>query len=80
MGIGRGFARHRAQAKALRFVKAGGLQFSVVEGEPLRFALFDKQLAVIGALQGLCKRSVACAWLVSLLSKSESGNGNILIQ
>ena len=53
MGIGRSFARHRAQAKALRFVKTGGLQFSIVEGKPLRFALFNKQLAIIGTLQGL---------------------------
>ena len=62
MGIGRGFARHRAQAEALRFVETGGLQFSIVEGEPLRFAFFDKQLAVIGALQGL-RDKIGCLCL-----------------
>jgi len=65
MGIGRGFARHRAQAKALRFIKTGGFQLSIVEGEPLRFALFDKQLSIIGTLQGL-RDKVGCLCLAGI--------------
>ena len=51
MGIARGLARDRAQPEALRGVEGGRLQPAVVEGEAFALAVFQEQLAVIGALQ-----------------------------
>ena len=62
MGIGRSLTRHRAQSETLGFIKTGGLQFSIVEGKPLRLALFNKQLAIVGPLQGL-RYKICCLCL-----------------
>jgi hypothetical protein len=53
MGIAGGLAGDGAQAKALGGVEAGRLQNAVVEAEALGLAVFEEQLAVVGAAQGI---------------------------
>jgi len=53
MRIARRFAGHRAQAEALRGVETRGLEAAVVEGEAFALAVFQEQLAVVRAFQGI---------------------------
>ena len=82
MRIALRLAAHHAQAKALRLIEARRFEPSVVESDRLLSeALLDEKARRHRRPAGLARRG---RWpvpgVVSLLSKSESGNGNILIQ
>ena len=51
MGVARGLAGHGAQAEALGRVEARGPDAAVIERDHLALAVFQEQLAVIGAGQ-----------------------------
>ena len=51
MGVGRGLAGDRAQPETLMGVEARALEAAVVEGEALALAVFEEELAVVGAVQ-----------------------------
>jgi hypothetical protein len=53
MGVAGRFAGHRAQAEPLILIETGRFQPAVVEDQRLVFGIFHKQLAVVGALDGV---------------------------
>src|SRR5690242_14333877 len=53
MRISRRLARERAQAEALRGVERRRLDAAVIERQAFRLAVFEEQLAVVHAVQGL---------------------------
>ena len=53
MRIAAGFTGHRTQAKPLVGVEVGGLQPAIVEHQRFALAVFEEQLAVVGAVDGL---------------------------
>src|SRR6185312_4489454 len=56
MGIAHRLARDGAQPESLGGVEAGALQPPVIEAEGLGLAIFEIELAVIGAVQGVGDR------------------------
>ena len=61
MGVAGRLAGHRAQAEALGGVEAGGLEVAVVVGERLGLAVFQEQLAVLGAGKGIVDQALQAA-------------------
>jgi hypothetical protein len=55
VGVAGGLAGHDAKAETLARIIGGGLQAAVVEDEGLALGAFQKQLAVVGAGQGLAQ-------------------------
>ena len=50
MGVIAGFPRHRAQAETAPRVEAGGADPPVIQADRFRLAIFQEQLAIIGAI------------------------------
>ena len=57
MGVARRLAGHGAQAEAARRVEGGGADAAVVERDALALAVFEEQLAILGAGQRLAQQA-----------------------
>ena len=69
MGVAGGLAGHGAQAEAAAGVVIGALQPAVVEDEALRLPVFEKELAVVGALESAGEHAARL-----LLAQAGTGN------
>ena len=58
MRIAEGLAGYGAQAKTLGRVEAGVFQLAVIPAELFRLAVLEKQLAVVGLVQGLAEDGI----------------------
>src|SRR5580698_799844 len=73
------FARNRPQAEALGGVVGGALQLAVVERQALALDVFEEQLAVVAALQGLVDGLAGLAQVERSLAEKEAIGGREMI-
>jgi glutathione S-transferase len=72
MGVARGLAGDRAQAEAARGVEARRADAAVVERDALALAVFEEELAVIGAGQCLADLALGAGAVEAFLGEEEA--------
>ena len=71
MGIAGGFARDGAQTEALGRIIRGRLQAAIVKGKAFSLAVFQEQLAVVRAVQGVIHKRLDTAPVHSGLGEKQ---------